>query len=240
MQRLLIAALAAMAIGVVATAHAQPSYNCNVQLNPTEQAICDYPGLAALDREMAQKYHAVFNGMSPTNQEALRDAQIQWRHDRDACGPVFGCIRANYIYQIGEFDRILGTVPSGAPSPAPLTQGPAHLVNVTILSDGTIDRHFADGSRIIRHPDGRTDRYGPDGNKELVRVPYSNVVRLEPPLTEYGPWVDNLADNLLDVLDNILDDQEYSFYMATEAGKDEYGLIDWRLRSLSLLTRPQP
>jgi uncharacterized protein len=228
MRYLFIAGLAATVVGFAATADAQPSYNCNVQLNPAERAICDDPGLAALDREMAGKFYAIFDRLGGNDQTNFRREQSEWRRNRDACGRATGCLRANYVYRIGQFDAITG---GGA---APLVR----QSNVNVLPDGTFERHNLDGSIDRRDPAGNISTEMPDGSiltYQYAQVPGAGIPDLPPPMAN---WAEQVEANLLGILDNILTDQEYADYLATESGKQDLVLVDWRLRSIDYLTSP--
>lgn len=245
MRFLFVTALAAMALSLGAAAQAQPSYPCNVRLNPTEKAICTNAELADLDLAMANKFHAIADRMTPAQQDAFWQQQTQWRHDRDACGPAVGCIRASYVYRIGQFDAMTG-VSAAAACPAPA--GPSRTFSSQVLPDGTIERLNPDGSRERHLPNGEIVRYGPDGREmersasgslltERLRGQSIQIVRLTPPLPEYQTWTTSLENSLAAILENILTDAEYQYYRTTEANKADYDLIDWRLRSIRVLTQ---
>lgn len=228
MRHLLIPALTATAICMVSSAHAQPSFNCSAQLNPTEQAICDDGNLSALDREMAQQFFAIFDRLSGTRQTNFRREQSQWRRDRDACGRTTGCIRANYVYRIGQFDRMTGATPSGAGA---IDRTP----DTHVLPDGSVEKNMPDGERVRYLPSGQEEHHPPNGEAYITNIQKMQVTVLTPPLSQYGPWIDGLSSSLLGILDRMMSDEEFGYYQSTEAGKDEYALIDWRLRFISLL-----
>lgn len=232
MRLMRIAAFVAILFSAAVSANAQPSYSCSGNLNPTEQTICDNTGLSALDRDMAAAYRTVFDRLSGNRKTAFRSAQTQWRRDRDACGAATGCIRANYVYRISQFDEMTG---GGASGGAP---DPVRLSSAKVLPDGTIERRTPDGFRIRRLPNGRTERYAPDGTKlpsaVYNQVQPSTLPQLPAPLESWGTA---LESNLLTILNNILTDTEYSAYLSTESGKYDYELIDWRLRSIAFLTQ---
>jgi uncharacterized protein YecT (DUF1311 family) len=228
-----------LACGLFAStlASAQPSYDCSVQLNATERTICGDDRLARLDREMASKFERLYSQLAPERAQVFRQQQTRWRlNDRDACGPSAGCIRANYAYRIGVFDRMLGHATGEE------TSGPPEITrsaSARVLPDGTIERLLPDGTRIRYLPGGGIERYDPDGRKTTAyaysQVPYAGLPPLPP---TYDGWASDLQASLAGILDNILTDDEYAAYENTEAGKADYVLIDWRLRSISLLTQP--
>ena len=228
-----ITAFVAILSGVAVPAEAQPSYDCSGNLNPTEQTVCNNTGLSALDRRMAAAYLTIFDRLSGVRKSAFRGEQTQWRQDRDACGAAIGCIRANYVYRINQFDKMTG---GGASRNTP---APVRLSSAKVLPDGTIERRMPDGARIRRLPNGDTERYAPDGTK-LPRVMYRSNVQpatLPPLPAPLESWGTTLEGSLLGILSNILTDTEYSAYLSTESGKYDYELIDWRLRSIAFLTQ---
>lgn len=234
MRLISIATLAVGALVVGTPATAQPSFDCTAQLNATEQAICRDAGLARLDRHMASTFYVLYEKIERDRAPKFRADQTQWRRDRDACGSAVGCIRNNYIYRIGIFEEIIGGDPSEGLTE--ITRSPS----ARVLPDGTIEKRNEDGS-ITRHlPNGRTERVSPDGEQITVytqysQVPYANLPPLPP---THDGWATSLEGSLLIILDNILTDDEYTAYQSTETGKDDYVLIDWRLRSISILTQP--
>ena len=211
-----------------------PSYNCSGNLNPTERTICNNAGLSKFDRDMANRFGVIFDRLSGDRKKAFRNQQTRWRRDRDACGRAVGCIRANYVYRILQFDNIRG----GAPSRT--TPAPEKLASAKVLPDGSIEKRFPDGGRVVRLPDGTTERYLPDGTKLPPAVFKSGVQPSTlPPLPDtLASWGSGLEGSLLGILDNILTETEYSAYLLTESDKVDYELIDWRLRSIAFLTQP--
>ncbi|MEM6667418.1 MAG: hypothetical protein AAF638_13555 [Pseudomonadota bacterium] len=221
-------------VGGPAVVNAQPSYNCSVQLNPTEQAICDNGTLARLDSAMAGRFHAHFENLSGTTRTAFREDQTRWRLSRDGCGTNIACIGASYGQRIAEIRTAAGG--RGAAAPEPERAG-----NVRILSDGTFERTAQDGSRFLRYPDGDTARFNPDGsrvsegNVAMVQVPNAGLPALP---DQYAQWGTGLSNSLLGILRNLLQEEEYVAYLRTEEERrdDYYRLLDWRLRSISFLT----
>ena len=233
-----IIAFVTLFFGITASASAQPSYSCRGNLNPTERTICNDAGLSKYDRDMANKFVAIFDRLAGDRKRAFRNQQTRWRRDRDACGPVVGCIRANYVYRILQFDRLNS---GGAPSRTDPGPEPEKLASAKVLPDGSIEKRLPDGGRVVRLPDGTTERYLPDGTKLPPVAAYKTGVQPSslPPLPEtLVNWGSGLEGSLLGILDNSLTEAEYSAYLVTEEGKFEYELIDWRLRSIAFLTQP--
>lgn len=235
MRPIFIATVLASGLFVGMPVFAQPSYDCSAQLNATERAICGDDRLARLDQEMASKFQRIYSHLAPERAQVFRQQQTNWRQrDRDACGSSTGCLRANYFYRIGIFDRLLdGSADRQTPE---ITRS----ASARVLLDGTIERRAADGFTFRRLPDGTTERYTPDGQK-LPQLSYKSSVQpatLPPLPPSLESWGSALESSLLIILDNILTDDEYAAYQSTETDKVDYVLIDWRLRSISILTEP--
>jgi len=77
------------------TAAARPSFDCRQARNAAERSICNDPGLADLDIQMARRYARMQNNIDGRPAEILRDEQRAWLRRRDAC-PTSACIRAIY------------------------------------------------------------------------------------------------------------------------------------------------
>lgn len=109
-------------------------------------------------------------------------------------------------------------------------------VQRTVLADGTIELRFPDGSIRRLRPDGTVESISPDGRVTvpmMMQVEGADLPALAGPLSAWG---DTLADSLLSILGNILTEAEYAAYLGTEAGKDYYEVIDWRVRAIAFLT----
>ncbi|MEM7291566.1 MAG: lysozyme inhibitor LprI family protein [Pseudomonadota bacterium] len=228
-----ILALLIILLGFTGAAKAQPSYSCSGNLNPTERTICNNAGLSKYDRDMVRAYSVIINRLAGNRKTAFRNRQTKWRQNRDACGWAVGCIRANYVYRIMQFEKMTNRTPSRT-NPVP-----ERLVSTKVLPDGSIERTMPDGSRLVRLPDGNTDRYLPDGTR-LPRTSFRSNVQPStlPPLPDpLAGWGSALEGSLLEILINILTESEYSAYLLTEADKVDYELIDWRLRSIAFLTQ---
>jgi len=232
MRLIRITAFVAILSSAAVSADAQPSYNCSGNLNPAEKTICDNIGLSELDRSMAKAYRKAFDRLSGIQKRVFRSEQVQWRRDRDACGAAIGCIRANYVYRINQFDETTGGGASRS------TSGPARFSSAKVLPDGTIERRTPDGSRIRRLPNGETERYRPDGTEIIIMKIETQPATLPPLPAPLENWGTALESTLLEILNNILTDAEYPAYLATETGKHDYELVDWRLRSIAFLTQP--
>ncbi len=126
--------------------------------------------------------------------------------------------------------------------PAPGSGGAAGTappgIDSVVLPDGTMEVRFPDGRISRRKPDGKFETQFPDGSismQSFVQVPGADL----PPLPgELGNWGTQVADGLLGVLNNILTNAEFEAYQQTEAGKDFYEVLDWRIASIRFLTTP--
>ena len=231
----LVFLLAGFATLSVSAAGAAPSYSCDGRLTATEKAICDDSALASLDVAMSSLYDvAAGSRRSSENAEAaladLRTAQRTWLAERNDCGADAGCLRSRYLDRIGTLSADIGAAAPAA--------GTARIGDVEVKPDGTMERRFADGGRAVRTPVGGYERYLPDGN----RLNQASVLsQSQPPLppalpSEFTNWGNTVNLQLSGILRNILTPEEFTAYEATEADKDFFDLLEWRLASISFLT----
>lgn len=106
----------------------------------------------------------------------------------------------------------------------------------SVLEDGTLVIIYVDGSQRRLRPNGTTEFVSPQGQ---VMVPFAMQVQgAELPEMPEGlaQWGGTLADELASILGNILTENEMHAYQQTEAGKNYYEMVDWRLRSIRFLT----
>ncbi len=108
----------------------------------------------------------------------------------------------------------------------------------TVLPDGTLELRFADGTRRHRLPDGQLEIVHPDGTKSKFAFLQTPGADLPPLPSEFSDWGVQVNDDLLAILTNILTPDEFTAYRQTEEGKDFYGVMNWRLRSIQFLTVP--
>ncbi len=85
-----------------ASGSAKPSFACSSASHPDEEAICSDPGLAALDRQMADAYTSAMSRADGTNSTNLRQIQRNWLQQRSECLSDRGCIRAAYQARISQ------------------------------------------------------------------------------------------------------------------------------------------
>ncbi|MET1531884.1 lysozyme inhibitor LprI family protein [Burkholderia sola] len=85
------------------------SFDCLQASHDDEWAICHDPGLAAMDRRLAQLYSTALQNISDT--EALRQSESNWVTARHQCGKDLDCLRRAYGERIGQFVGSLGSRP---------------------------------------------------------------------------------------------------------------------------------
>ncbi|WP_230939780.1 lysozyme inhibitor LprI family protein [Burkholderia territorii] len=99
----------AFANRVVPTRTFVTSFDCLQATYDDEQAICHDPGLAAMDRRLAQLYSTALQNIS--DKEALRQSESDWITARHQCGKDLDCLRRAYGERIGQFVGSLGSRP---------------------------------------------------------------------------------------------------------------------------------
>lgn len=120
--------------------------------------------------------------------------------------------------------------------PSPVAPAQESDLQRRILADGTFETRYPDGRIQRQRPDGSIETVFPDGTVSValpMQVQGADLPLLPDDLREWGS---ELGDQLLGLLGNLLSDAEFEAYRQTEAGKDYYALVDWRLRSLHFLT----
>lgn len=228
--------LSALAAPAATPVHAQPSYSCDGSLTATERTICGASTLGRLDLAMSSLYTvAVDDGRTGTDPDAaiagLRDTQRAWLSERNGCGTDTDCLRARYLQRIDVLRSRIGAASAAA--------GPRRVGDVQVLADGSIERRRADGSRIVRDPRGRVVRFDSQGNRSngaSAAMVQAQPVVLPALPTELSNWGEQVNGGLSRVIRNMLTPEEYAAYRTTEAEKDFYKLVDWRLRSITFLT----
>jgi uncharacterized protein YecT (DUF1311 family) len=99
----------AFAHRVVPTRTFVTSFDCQQATYDDEWAICHDPGLAAMDRRLAQLYSTALQNIS--DKEALRQSESNWITARHQCGKDLDCLRRAYGERIGQFVGSLGSRP---------------------------------------------------------------------------------------------------------------------------------
>jgi uncharacterized protein len=89
-------------------AAAEPSFACTGKLTPTEAAICNDDGLAALDRALAAAFKVKLDAIAAgtahaddDDRDAVAITQKAWIAHRNECGPDRACIRKAYTIRTG-------------------------------------------------------------------------------------------------------------------------------------------
>ncbi|NHV28763.1 lysozyme inhibitor LprI family protein [Burkholderia sp. D-99] len=85
------------------------SFDCSRASYDDESAICHDPGLAAMDRRLAQLYAAALRTVP--DPESLRQSESEWVATRHQCGKDLNCLRRAYGERIGQFVGSLGSKP---------------------------------------------------------------------------------------------------------------------------------
>ncbi|WP_423396309.1 lysozyme inhibitor LprI family protein [Burkholderia sp. LMG 21824] len=93
----------------VQTQNFATSFDCSRASHDDESAICHDPGLAAMDRRLAQLYAAALQTVS--DPEYLRQSESDWVDTRHQCGKDLDCLRRAYGERIGQFMGSLGSKP---------------------------------------------------------------------------------------------------------------------------------
>ena len=90
----------------LATANAQPSFNCANARSPGEVAICNDPGLAALDRQMAARFGSALSDADPEQRALLTRTRDSFLRYRDQCDSN-SCIADTYRGRMQEIRDIM-------------------------------------------------------------------------------------------------------------------------------------
>ena len=89
-----------------------PSFNCGRAASTVERLICMDPGLARLDRAMADTYR---KALKMPGGGAQRSAQRMWIRTREGCAAssnVRECVETAYQYRIAEIQIEAGLLPA--------------------------------------------------------------------------------------------------------------------------------
>ena len=84
----------------------QPSFDCSAARTRGELAVCNEPGLAALDRQMASQFSRAFASASPAQREVLRQSAHRFYAYRDRC-PSTACMSDAYAGRMREIRDIM-------------------------------------------------------------------------------------------------------------------------------------
>jgi uncharacterized protein len=80
------------------------SFPCSRARTADEIAICENPGLAALDMRLHNTYNRVRGRLSGRARQALIDEELGWLASRRGCGSDVGCIEDSYRQRINELN----------------------------------------------------------------------------------------------------------------------------------------
>lgn len=84
----------------------RPSFDCSAARTRGELAVCNEPGLAALDRQMAAQFSRAFASASPEEREILRQSAHRFYSYRDRC-PSTACMSDAYTGRMREIRDIM-------------------------------------------------------------------------------------------------------------------------------------
>ena len=89
-----------------AQASTNPSFDCDDARTRGEIAVCQNPGLAALDRTMAAQYRRAVDAATPGERTILAESRNRFLRYRDRC-PTVGCMRDAYTGRMQEIRDIM-------------------------------------------------------------------------------------------------------------------------------------
>jgi uncharacterized protein len=83
-----------------------PSFDCQIDKAPVEQAICSDMLLAAMDQRLSDLYQAVRRKKPPEVRQSLLDTQRQWLRQRSQCSgaSISSCIEQQFDRRFIELD----------------------------------------------------------------------------------------------------------------------------------------
>ena len=84
----------------------RPSFDCDDAETRGEVAVCENPGLAALDVNMAAEFRRAITNASPSQRAALTQTRDRFLAYRDNC-PTIGCMREAYMGRMREIRDIV-------------------------------------------------------------------------------------------------------------------------------------
>ncbi len=94
----------------------EPSFDCARASTATERAICANAQLAALDRQLSQRYAAVRDRLAGAAADALVAQQRRWIARRDRCGSDARCLAEHMTARIATLDAATAAAGGVAPS----------------------------------------------------------------------------------------------------------------------------
>jgi uncharacterized protein len=168
-------ALAAVILGAMAAAAAEPGFDCAKASHKVEQLICEDDALAGLDRKLSQLYRQAEKDFSAEEAARQRTAQRAWIVKRNACEKetdVRGCVENAYRQRTIALQIMTGQVEAPTtvglsckghestpvfasfhqtdPPSAVLTYG-QEQVTAFIAQSGSGSRYVADGVEYWEH-----------------------------------------------------------------------------------------
>lgn len=83
-----------------------PGFDCRAAATRADAAVCNEPGLAALDRQMAAQYSRALGAASPEERALLRETARRFNAYRNSC-PTSACISDAYAERMNEIRDIM-------------------------------------------------------------------------------------------------------------------------------------
>lgn len=91
-----------LSITLISSVSHAASFDCSLASNPSEETICAYGELSALDQIMAKVYQQAPDIVGWMPAEELSEAQRNWLVQRNSCADDYGCIYKSYVERIKE------------------------------------------------------------------------------------------------------------------------------------------
>lgn len=126
-------------LGLPLLADAAPAFDCAKAEGTAEQLICHDPSLAALDRELAERYPKAIAHFPEREQRQERAIQRGWIKGRNECwksSDVRACIEQSYRMRITELQIKGGQLE--VPAPTYYQCGPALRLEVYFYQGGKL------------------------------------------------------------------------------------------------------
>ncbi len=214
-------------------AGAQPSFDCSGPLTPTEQLICSFAPLGALDSEMAALFDRVTAGLTAEQRARLVAEQRAWLQRRNACGQDRRCLVSAYLERVAALHGLaerLPVVEAPAPIPAPVAEA------VRVGADGMIEKPRGDGAFDLFNPitGFRGVRFA-DGRVSLFKF-FEGQPATPPDLPpDYAGWSGSVSSSVEQLVQNLLRPDEAAT-LASGAPPDFFQRLDYNLRVLAFIT----
>jgi uncharacterized protein len=217
----------------------RPSFNCNRDLNESEQAICNSQYLAQLDVTKAKAERRKFSQMDAEGLSKFRREYSSWLAWRNICNDDEACLIRRYNNRIAELTGQSAQDTEIVHSPC--SQGKAKIVSKrfnpefermeTVLSDGSVL-----WSRLTGARNGGICKDGTQiPGVVFIQVPGASLPVLASGLTDWGS---NLEVKLLKILTELMPPNDLAMYQTAIDEHDYYDRLNMHLASINFwLTR---